>query len=131
MVRDYDTEPEFVPLAAALTYDQADFETIAADPAELLLTTALKREGIIESLPVIRRLLEARKELPTVVIAAENQVDTLFLKHELVSAGYQLRETTLFVRAVVDRICNKPEIEGDSLLVRCEGFAGPETSAIL
>jgi hypothetical protein len=122
-IHPYDAEPEFIPVAAALTYDQADFGTIAAYPGELLLTTALKREGIMESLGVIRQLLEEREGRPTVVIAAENQVDTLFLKNELVSAGFQPQEEILFVRAVVDRICNKPEIEEDGLVVQCEGFA--------
>jgi len=71
---------------------------------------------------VIRRILEERGSRPTVVLAGENQVDTLFLKERLTSGGFVPSENTLFVRGVVDRICNKPTVEDGAVEVTCEAF---------
>lgn len=111
-----------VAVSAALTYADADFAELAGGEGDLLLTTALRREGIVDSLPVIRRILEERGSRPTVVLAGENQVDTIFLKEQLTSNGFVPDENTLFVRAVVDRICNKPTVEDGAVEVTCEAF---------
>lgn len=121
-IHPYGGDPTFIAVSSALTYEDADFADLARGDGELLLTTALKREGIIDSLAVIRRILEERGAHPTVVLAGENQVNTLFLKEQLISSGFEPDESTLFVRAVVDRICNRPTVEDGAVEVTCEAF---------
>ena len=118
----YKKDSTFVAVEAAATYEEADFGELAQGNRDLLLTTALRREGILASLSVIRRILDERGARPTVVLAGENQVDTLFLKEQLISLGFVPHPHTLFVRGVVDRICNKPTIEDAGLEVTCEAF---------
>jgi mannitol-1-phosphate/altronate dehydrogenase len=119
----YEDERAFVDVIAAVSYDDADLPALAGADGDLLLTTALRRDGIIDSLAVIREILEERGTRPTVVLAGENQVDTLFLRDQLIQGGFQPDDRTLFVRGVVDRICNKPTLEEDGLEVTCEAFA--------
>lgn len=118
----YDCERTFVKVAAASTYEEVDVDALGNATGDMLLTTALKREGIVASVDLIRRILEARGASPTVVLAGENQVDTFFLRDQLVASGFKPQDSTLFVRGVVDRICNKPTVEGGELEVTCEEF---------
>lgn len=119
-----DREPQatFVPIAGASVYEGVDFEAIANSAGELLLTTALRKDGLDASLGVIRDILRARGERPVVVMACENQVDSHYLRSKLEAYGFRPAVQTLFLRVVVDRICNKPELVGGRLEVACERF---------
>jgi hypothetical protein len=122
-IHPYGCDRTFVKVVAASTYEEADLEALGGQAGDLLLTTALKREGLLASLGVIRRILEVRGARPTAVLAGENQVDTQFLRDQLVASGFKPQDGTLFVRAVVDRICNKPTVGDNGLEVTCEEFA--------
>lgn len=110
-------------IESAVTYDQAEPEKLASGPGEILITTALKREGLLNSLDIIGCLLKARGQRQALVIACENQVDSVYLREQLEERGYTPGGGTVFARAVVDRICNKPRLVRGRVEVACEDFA--------
>lgn len=68
----YGRDRTFVNVVAASTYEETDLEALGSEAGDLLLTTALKREGLLASVAVIRRILEERGARPTAVLAGEN-----------------------------------------------------------
>ncbi len=98
-----------------------------AETAEpILITTALKRDGVLQSLPFIKSLLDRRPQnATTIIVAAENQVDSTFINDQL--REQYLQESTIngvfFVNAVVDRICNKVTLLSGRPEVTTENFA--------
>lgn len=115
-------EPTFVAVPQVATYAQADVAAIASDHHELLLTTALRRQGLDESIDFIREILEARGNMLTVVIACENQVDSHYLRDRLQERGFTPPASVTFIRSVVDRICIRPVLRDGVVEVACERF---------
>jgi hypothetical protein len=100
-----------------------------AGATAVLLTTSLKRRGIEESLEQLDAVCRAAEDrgLPVALLAAENQVDSCWVRDRIADriAG---AGSIHAVRCVVDRICNKPTLQGAAgtaggLTVLAEEFA--------
>ncbi len=116
------TKPQFIPVKRALTYNAANLEAMGDSDGPKLITTPLKKDGIDASMPQIAQLLAARRGRKTFVVAGENQVDSHYIRDRLAGAGSLADPGTVFQRAVVDRICNKPVLKNGLVSVSHEEF---------
>ncbi|BFT30556.1 mannitol-1-phosphate 5-dehydrogenase [Alteromonas sp. D210916BOD_24] len=102
------------------------------DPNTVLLTSALKNTGIDALLDtlvaLVRERLASKITTKVFLIAAENAVSSKDL-HKLVrgklgSALEQgmMDQLIIPIDCVVDRICNKPSISNNNLIVKCEYY---------
>lgn len=103
-----------VPVEHAIDYETlAGHSTLNLDGVgAVVLTTALKRRGIEESIDALAgvSLAATSRSIPVMLLAAENQVDSRFV-HELLTKKHPQLKEVYAVRCVVDRICNKPAID--------------------
>jgi hypothetical protein len=116
------TKPQFIPVKRALTYSAANWEAIGDCDGPMLITTALKKDGIDASMPQIKQLLAARRGKKTFVVAGENQVDSHYIRDRLAGTRILADPGIVFQRAVVDRICNKPVLKDGIVSVSHEQF---------
>lgn len=114
-----------IKVEGIFTYkNEDDLIKLASIDDELILTTSLKKEGIDSSINQIAKILSCRPEnATTFIIAGENAVTSKYIKDLLIERGELIREKYIFIDAVVDRICNKPEVTQGTLKIACEKFA--------
>lgn len=118
----YGGRRKFIPITGAMSYDDVDFIGLADTERPMLITTALKKRGLDESFRQLAELISARGDRPTFIVAGENQVDSHYLADKLYPENQKKPKNTVFVRSVVDRICNKPTMKYGRVSVYCEKF---------
>lgn len=124
VVRPFQDRDVFVQLDGAFFYDAPEIDELATSVEDLILTTALKQKGVYGSLDQIARILAQRPAgAQTIVLAAENQIDSYHLRDALFELRCEGVDRAIFVRAVVDRICNQPFDDGAQIVVPVEQFA--------
>lgn len=112
--------------------DVVDIENIIRDPKTVLLTTALKEGGVDAMAPLMARLLQARAESGVdsklFFVACENAINSqevkrIFSHIDDEDLKNKIESHVYFLNSVVDRICNKPAMEQDKVVVLCENYA--------
>jgi len=116
-----------------LPEDSEKVKDLVRSQNTIILTTALKKSGLLESIDFITSIIAERVNAhtgePMYILACENAVDTLWLKAQIISRlpadlSFRLDSSALhFARCVVDRICNKPTVIDGQVTVVCEPFS--------
>jgi hypothetical protein len=123
---------ESMRIQGFLYYDEIDKASHISHSEDILITTALKKDGVGQSIQKLLKLLEALHNNDRIqrihIISCENALDSIELQELLeseVRSGYygNVLERCKFARSVVDWICNKPLIYDGFIELVCEKYA--------